>query len=483
MRKYVVALALLLVTLAGGVYAAYTPKCADGLLITWTSGAETCASNAVSHTLAGPQHTDTVTATPNLGDLLMGNVSNLWAVFAGSTSATMKCLHQTGTGTASALAVWDGCGNVNAQTGTTYTVLASDNTKLVTHTNASSTAVTLPQAGTAGFAAGFMYFVENRGAGTVTITPTTSTIDGAASLALTQNQGVCIFSDGTNYFTGCRGLGGGSGANSLGTYLVQTATNAPVNAQVLSSLASGCLSVTTGTGVVASSGVACGGGGSISGLTTGTVPKASSSTTVADSEFIEEAAHTYSLYNSTNAETLRIYKTRTDASNYERMQLGWDAGNGIWSIGDFQAGTGVTRNLCFTVGNSPRWCTNTSGHLEPQNTFYDVGTSGAKWRSIYASGGQTGGIVSKNALYTLAADDRTVLCDTTSAGFSLTLPAAASHTGRFYTIKKIVAANTCTIQANGAETIDGANTVALTTQWSGKTIQSNGTSWFIVASF
>ena len=98
---------------------------------------------------------------------------------------------------------------VNAQTGTTYTVLTGDRAKLVTHTNASAIAVTLPQA-TGNFGAGWYYWAENRGAGTVTITPTTSTIDGAVSLALTTNQGALIVSDGTNYFT-MRGIGGGSG--------------------------------------------------------------------------------------------------------------------------------------------------------------------------------------------------------------------------------------------------------------------------------
>lgn len=101
---------------------------------------------------------------------------------------------------------------VNAQTGTTYTVLTTDRGKLVTHTNASSIAVTLPQAGS-GFEAGWFYDVQNRGAGTVTITPTTSTIDGAASLAVQTNQGCRIFSDGTNYFTQ-RGLGSGLSAAS-----------------------------------------------------------------------------------------------------------------------------------------------------------------------------------------------------------------------------------------------------------------------------
>jgi hypothetical protein len=103
---------------------------------------------------------------------------------------------------------------VNAQTGTTYTVLNSDRGGLVTGTNAGAQAYTLPQAGAASsFLSGWFFDIENRGAGTLTITPTTSTIDGAASLALTTNQGCRIFSDGTNYFTqrGVGGSGGGSG--------------------------------------------------------------------------------------------------------------------------------------------------------------------------------------------------------------------------------------------------------------------------------
>jgi len=89
---------------------------------------------------------------------------------------------------------------VNAQTGTTYTVLATDIGKLVSHSNAASIAVTLPQA-TGLFNSGWYYYTRNLGAGTVTITPTTSTIDGAATLVLTSGSSSIIFSDGTNYQT------------------------------------------------------------------------------------------------------------------------------------------------------------------------------------------------------------------------------------------------------------------------------------------
>ncbi len=107
---------------------------------------------------------------------------------------------------------------VNSQTSTTYTVLTGDRGKLVSHSNASAIAVTLPQAGGT-FPANWSYSTQNRGAGTVTITPTTSTIDGAATLVLTTDQGANIYSDGTNYFTE-RGQGGfitaGTGLSASG---------------------------------------------------------------------------------------------------------------------------------------------------------------------------------------------------------------------------------------------------------------------------
>lgn len=106
---------------------------------------------------------------------------------------------QAGTGTTKKIKPQYALGSqVNAQTGTTYTVLATDFRKLVSHANASPIAVTLPQA-SASFPAGWWYLTVNLGAGEATITPTTSTINGAATLALAQGEGAIIFSDGTNY--------------------------------------------------------------------------------------------------------------------------------------------------------------------------------------------------------------------------------------------------------------------------------------------
>ncbi len=88
--------------------------------------------------------------------------------------------------------------SVNPQTGTSYVINASDGCKLVTFSNGSSIAVTLPQA-TGSFGAGYSFDVQNKGVGTATITPTTSTINGSASLAVAQNRGCTVVSDGVNY--------------------------------------------------------------------------------------------------------------------------------------------------------------------------------------------------------------------------------------------------------------------------------------------
>lgn len=88
----------------------------------------------------------------------------------------------------------------NAQTGTTYTIVGNDLGKLVTFSNSSAVAVTLPPATTSGlFSSGWYFRATNLGVGTVTITPTTSTINGASTLVIQQGASARIVSDGTNY--------------------------------------------------------------------------------------------------------------------------------------------------------------------------------------------------------------------------------------------------------------------------------------------
>lgn len=87
----------------------------------------------------------------------------------------------------------------NAQSGTSYTIVSGDKSKHLTFANAAATAVTLPQAGSTGFEGNFWITAENVGLAVVTITPTTSTINGWPSLVLFPGQHAIITSDGTNY--------------------------------------------------------------------------------------------------------------------------------------------------------------------------------------------------------------------------------------------------------------------------------------------
>ena len=111
-------------------------------------------------------------------------------------------------------------GQVNAQTGTTYTTLNSDYGAIVTLDNASPVAVTLGGDGT-GLQAQWWSFIQNNGAGTATLTPASGTINGAASITLITGQSVATFFDGANWWaaTSIPGSGGTITAVVAGTGL------------------------------------------------------------------------------------------------------------------------------------------------------------------------------------------------------------------------------------------------------------------------
>lgn len=114
---------------------------------------------------------------------------------------------------------------LNAQTGTSYAIADGDRGKLVTASNAAAQAYTIAQAGAASaFQNGWFTDLRNLStnvAGIVTITPTTSTINGASTLKVQPGQSVRIVSDGTNY----QAVLAGSAAQLPGT-----ATNDSANA-------------------------------------------------------------------------------------------------------------------------------------------------------------------------------------------------------------------------------------------------------------
>jgi hypothetical protein len=108
---------------------------------------------------------------------------------------------------------------IRTVSGNSDTILATDRVSDVRYTAASgATAVVLPQAGSVGFTNNITMVVTNaQGSGAVTITPTVSTINGAATLVIPAGNYCFIYSDNTNYFANCGQTGGGSTITGSGT--------------------------------------------------------------------------------------------------------------------------------------------------------------------------------------------------------------------------------------------------------------------------
>lgn len=87
--------------------------------------------------------------------------------------------------------------------GASDTILSTDRAGEVIYSDNATVAVTLPQAGTAGFASNYVVLLDYTANNILTITPTTSTINGAATLTMGQNNFCFIYSDNTNYYANC----------------------------------------------------------------------------------------------------------------------------------------------------------------------------------------------------------------------------------------------------------------------------------------
>lgn len=100
-----------------------------------------------------------------------------------------------------------------------------------------------------------------------------------------------------------------------------------------------------------------------------------------------DAANVLAQRNGANAQTSRLYNTYTDASNYERLSIGFTGGLAI--IRPESAGTGANKDLYIgggvtgglivqTNGGNSRWIYQSAGNLiAAVDNTYDLGASGA----------------------------------------------------------------------------------------------------------
>lgn len=105
----------------------------------------------------------------------------------------------------------------------------------------------------------------------------------------------------------------------------------------------------------------------------------------------------------------------------------------------------------------------------------------AKLRGAFRDSGVAGvQSVSTSSTLTLTASPTLVLVNTSSGNVTLTLPPASEVAGFRLEVKKLTSPHTLTLDASGSETIDGAATLAWSTQYQSFALFSDGTAWHIV---
>lgn len=104
--------------------------------------------------------------------------------------------------------------------------------------------------------------------------------------------------------------------------------------------------------------------------------------------------------------------------------------------------------------------------------------SGVRWGTNTPSGAAALAVATKTANYTTTASDDLIICDGT---ITITLLTAVGNTGEVHYIKKTSSASTiCTIDADGAQTIDGDLTHDLIDPYACVTIAADGANWQII---
>lgn len=173
--------------------------------------------------------------------------------------------------------------------------------------------------------------------------------------------------------------------------------------------------------------------------------------------------------NTTGAKQFGIYKGDGTAT----LSFLFDILNGTLSVGD--VGLGGMRG---GLGLVNRTLAPTSNPVGGGVAYAEGGA--LKWRT---SGGTiatvAGNVISTAISYAVGAGDRFILATSGSAGVTVTLPAAVL--GARHVVKKVDAGTgAVTVATTSAQTIDGAATKVLATQYASVEVVSDGTSWFVV---
>jgi hypothetical protein len=194
-----------------------------------------------------------------------------------------------------------------------------------------------------------------------------------ASLTGNATTATSLAANGTNCSAGSFPLGVDDSGNAEGCTPATTITGTAN--QVIASAASGAITLSLPQSIATSSAP------TFAGLTL------NGSLAFSTNAFLQaDAANALALRNGLNPQTFNVYGTFTDASNFERLTVGWNASNSVFAIDAGSAGTGIARSLFIRTGNVSRWNFASTGGLSAvtDNTL-DFGASGSgRPRNIFA---------------------------------------------------------------------------------------------------
>lgn len=218
----------------------------------------------------------------------------------------------------------------------------------------------------------------------------------------------------------------------------------------------------------------------------------------------------YSFSNGTASDASQVNQNFTDIIN------ALTDGSKDLSISALTCAGSATLNGTVTLGNASSDTITLTGsvtsHVNPSaHNTYDFGTvTTLGWRYFYfASSSATktakiqgpaissditltlppytgtlrnvDAVAAKTANYTATASDDTISCDSSGGTFTVTLPTAASITGKVYTIKKTDSSTTVvTIGTTSSQTIDGVTSMTINQQYDFVRVQSTGSAWNII---
>ena len=170
-------------------------------------------------------------------------------------------------------------------------------------------------------------------------------------------------------------------------------------------------------------------------------------------------------------------------SSIIRIENEQNGANDVTGVEIYNSGTGATAKWDVYIPASGstdlRINNNGSDHITIQNDG-DVGIGTTSPVSTLDVNGSVGyAVTTITSATTLDNTHNVVLCNT--GAYTVTLPAAASNTGRIYYIKNIdTDGDDITVDGNGAETIDGSATYVLDTYLRNIKIISDGSNWHVI---